>query len=395
MWSLSKIESETLMMNNRGQSLVQTLISVGLVAILATVLAQVMVDQNRQLRAIESKQEVIELRNLLTMTLMNSAGCCPIGNSAIADYTIQEGSAADIIVSSIFSFCANAVNPTPPKLFQTGNDADFQYFRVRGVSLINVIRPDPVGAPSQYKASLKVSIENKDSHARALPDLLFPVSFATSKIATEPILSQKRQVSSCSTVDSTGVSSLGSTGVPLGMEVYKNAGTYSFKVPDGVTRLKVELWGGGGGGEIVNSPGYNSSEKSGGAGGYSADIFDVTPGAQYSVVVGKGGWQTFGSLKSKDNGGNTSFGNLLVAEGGKSGKGSADGGAGSGRLGINGNSGSTVKTEWSSSSDGYYCVYVEGGTSPNSFRAWGSGGGVCNSTVEAQTGQDGRAIITW
>ena len=39
----------------------------------------------------------------------------------------------------------------------------------------------------------------------------------------------------------------------LGVSTYPVAGTYTYKVPRGVTRLKIQVWGGGGGSGWVNS----------------------------------------------------------------------------------------------------------------------------------------------
>ncbi len=379
-----------MILNRKGQSLVQVLVSIGLVALLAGVMAQVMVDQHRQIRAIETKQEAIDFRNLLTMTLMNSSGCCPIGNSSVADFNIQEGSSTDISVGAVFSFCPNGSNPNPPKLFQSGNDNDYKYFRVKSVSLININRPDPAGAPSQYMANLKVDVENKDANGRALPALLFPLNFATSQIPTEPPSSSLRKVTSCSTVNAAGALAANS-GLPIGMQVYSTPGNYVFKVPSGVTRIKVELWGGGAAGWDYDLTG---NSYGGGSGGYSADLFDVKPGSSYFVGVGSG--------DTYSDGEDSTFSNLLTAGGGEIGGKTAGfqhggGGLGKGRLGMNGFPGANSKFMTHTgagppvgSKSGYgVCQYTSG--APGAFGRWGAGGSACPPTA----GGNGRAVITW
>ncbi|MGE5682589.1 MAG: glycine-rich domain-containing protein [Bacillota bacterium] len=89
----------------------------------------------------------------------------------------------------------------------------------------------------------------------------------------------------------------------------------AFTVPEGITKLYVEVVGGGGGG------GYNYG-GGGGGGAYASGFIDVTPGAQISVIVGNGG---LGSRYGQyyydgDTGGQSKFGNFLIANGGEGGK---------------------------------------------------------------------------
>ena len=86
-----------------------------------------------------------------------------------------------------------------------------------------------------------------------------------------------------------------------------NNGT--FTVPAGVTRIMVEVWGGGGSGGIVVGSGGGGG---GGAGGYGKQLFNVTPGTSYPVVVGRGD-----NLSGPPYvGGSSSFGDLISASGG-------------------------------------------------------------------------------
>ncbi len=60
----------------------------------------------------------------------------------------------------------------------------------------------------------------------------------------------------------------------------------TFTVPEGVTSIKVKMWGAGGGG---GNPGGWSYGYPGGAGGYTEADLAVTPGQQLIVMVGGGG----------------------------------------------------------------------------------------------------------
>jgi uncharacterized repeat protein (TIGR01451 family) len=59
----------------------------------------------------------------------------------------------------------------------------------------------------------------------------------------------------------------------------------SFTVPQGVTTIKVQSWGAGGGG----SRGSTTIGAPGGSGAYVEGVVNVTPGSQYVIVVGEGG----------------------------------------------------------------------------------------------------------
>ncbi len=95
--------------------------------------------------------------------------------------------------------------------------------------------------------------------------------------------------------------------------------------PSDVSKIKVELWGAGGGGarsQYNNCGNSISCFSNGGSGGYNASVVDVTPGQSYNVTIGQGGNTTQSSNYQVvgQNGGNTVFGeNLVVAQGGSGG----------------------------------------------------------------------------
>jgi hypothetical protein len=177
--------------------------------------------------------------------------------------------------------------------------------------------------------------------------------------------------------------------------VFKSSGT--FTVPNGVTKIMVEGWGGGGGGggscldpngSVVGTGG------GGGGGGYGKDIFIVTPGTNYTVTVGPGGYG--GSLGgSGGKGGMTSFGYLISMDGGESGcqatwdnvrnhvldgnggNGGGNGSYGKASIGVSGGNGVT------GSGGG------TGGGGGMSGQAPGGGG------LPNQAGANGRLIVWW
>ena len=113
---------------------------------------------------------------------------------------------------------------------------------------------------------------------------------------------------------------------------YKEAGSYTFTVPDGVTEIGVYMVGGGGSGGAALSTNSNySCVAAGGAAGYGKNlVLSVTPGQQIDLVVGAGapGKYISGTRDQVDGdaGGTTSFNGVTVA-GGSGGKADASSGA--------------------------------------------------------------------
>jgi len=98
----------------------------------------------------------------------------------------------------------------------------------------------------------------------------------------------------------------------------------TFVIPVFVYRINVEVWGGGGG--------NGTTGGGGGGGGYASGLFDVAPGASYTVNIGAGGG-------ANANGGASSFvltatsATLISASGGFAG-GTGGGTGGVGSLGV-------------------------------------------------------------
>ena len=72
------------------------------------------------------------------------------------------------------------------------------------------------------------------------------------------------------------------------MVIFDSAGTYTWTVPDGVYKIKVEMWGAGGGGAYYDGSSFDKY-CGGGGGGYGLVVIDVTPGQVCAITVGAGG----------------------------------------------------------------------------------------------------------
>ena len=102
------------------------------------------------------------------------------------------------------------------------------------------------------------------------------------------------------------------------MQVFTASG--SFTIPAGITKIMVEVRGGGGGGAKGNSAAQFGQGGSGG--GYGKNVFTVVPGTVYTVTVGAGGiGSSGGSCSLGGVGGTSSFGALISATGGGGGGG--------------------------------------------------------------------------
>lgn len=139
------------------------------------------------------------------------------------------------------------------------------------------------------------------------------------------------------------------------MQVFSTAGTSSFTVPAGVTKIMVEVWGAGGGGAGTNS-GYAAG---GGGGAYGKQFITVTPGTAYSVVVGTGGAAGTAGVAG-GNGGLSSFGTgpLISSGGGAGGQPTGTGGAG-------GTSTAAFNISGENGRYGYNTSDAYGGAAPN------------------------------
>lgn len=138
---------------------------------------------------------------------------------------------------------------------------------------------------------------------------------------------------------------------------FDTPGVYDFVIPEKARTIDLTVIGGGAGGQEggLSYGNIANAFPAGGAGGGSGEMkhtqrVDVLPGTVYAVTVAKGGMPYGGA------GGDSSFGTLLSAGGGRGGmvganepkteNGTANGGTG-GLGGIGGNGGGAGKGNWS------------------------------------------------
>lgn len=184
-----------------------------------------------------------------------------------------------------------------------------------------------------------------------------------------------------------------STPKQSGMQVFTSNGT--FYVPDGVTRVKATVVGGGAGGGF---PSYANSSAGGGAGVSIKSISGLTPGAAIAVTVGSagsgagvngnsssfGGYCTASGGLANGNGGTATGGDINLV-GGSGGTASSYGGGG----GAGGASGSEGFADGTGGQGGAG-MFGSGGKGFSSASGYGNGGGAGNCS-----GSPGIVIVEW
>jgi len=185
--------------------------------------------------------------------------------------------------------------------------------------------------------------------------------------------------------------------VANGTQTFSTPGTYSFTVPEGVTRIFYRMWGagGGGGGSSANRPSVGGG--GGGAGAYVSGFLNVNPNSNIAVTVGAGGGGGLPNENSSSSavllggGGGSSYitGTPFIAGGGGGGASvSTDGVArgGSGGSNSNGSNGLIDITSYppkqgspndlsGTTSQNYISSFISGTSGTYSNGDYGAGGG--------------------
>lgn len=160
------------------------------------------------------------------------------------------------------------------------------------------------------------------------------------------------------------------------------AGTHSWTAPCGVSKVTVELWGGGGAGGGVNSGNTRPNAGGGGAGGGYVKRVDypVIPGNTYSIQVGSGGT---GATDANGTAGQSSFfiSNATISATG------GNGGTRSQTANVSGAGGSAKVTGNVGFTTGFSFYGGAGGTGVSGS----SGGGGGGSAGSSSNGNNGSA----
>lgn len=185
--------------------------------------------------------------------------------------------------------------------------------------------------------------------------------------------------------------SAGFVGRKIGEQWITTSGTYT--PTPGTKRINVMIigGGGGGGGGQANSAGYVSAGSGGGAGGASRKTIDVTSSFSVSVTIGSGGAAGIFSSSQPSDGGATSFGSYMTANGGGRGSNCGSVAFGVTQLVANGgggvSSGGDINTN--GGSGGPAIILGQGYTSGGGGNSAVAGGGQPIATNTSVNGIDG------
>jgi hypothetical protein len=184
--------------------------------------------------------------------------------------------------------------------------------------------------------------------------------------------------------------------------VFETAGSYSWTAPMNVTKVMIECWGGGGGGSFTSSVQANG----GGGGGYAKGIYKVVPNRSYQIIVGSEGIgqnSPYGNTNLAGDGGTSSFGAFISADGGFSGTSSNQGlgGDGHGQFNIKGGDGFNLKNGVADPFGASSGVQTRVGVSPNGgssgrfggIAPGGGGASTCCGAGEGFRGAPVRVVI--
>jgi hypothetical protein len=199
----------------------------------------------------------------------------------------------------------------------------------------------------------------------------------------------------------------------VSVQAFTSSGTWT--KPAGVTRVQVEVRGGGGGGGGASNAASIKGAGGGGQGGRAVELIDVTGTASETVTIGVAGTAGAATGATGGTGGTTSLGSLISATGGVGGEGAVDqetrgggaGGAGSGGdLNFTGQAGGTGGGDGSilgnlggtGGGEGGGIGGKRGDVAGTAGTLGGGGGGAtCSSGGTAKAGGAGGAgyVIVW
>ena len=186
-------------------------------------------------------------------------------------------------------------------------------------------------------------------------------------------------------VSSFSPSSTASTGARYNSQTFtSNAG---WTAPSGVYFAKITCVGAGGGGQAgkTGTLSTDSGGKGGGAGATVVRLIPIVPGITYSIIIGQAGTGGVPSLGFGTDGGNTTFGSLVTAYGGKA---NGNGGLGT-TLGYGGGSELLVVANTYARlfyGDGGVAAGGNGGTGGDAFTSTSATNGIQMETFLGGTG---------
>lgn len=372
-----------------GFTLVEVMIALGILSIIGLGVTQLILAQFKMVRTIAQRQEIVSFTNLIVQQFSKPTVCGwqMLGRKIVANPIPTQ--AAPSSTKLVFTELRQGENATSAILAKVGENLPGSSLGllVNSISFSEIYASSvPAGGnANDYVGMLEIGFTSNEQANRPVR---FPITFQT--LASDPM------------ADKTIVKCAG-TSSSAGPNLRYFTSNDNFVVPDGVTKIAVEVWGagGGGGGSANNNAGIGGG---GGGGGYAYRVCDVFPGQTIPVVVGVGG--AGGTpFTNGTSGTNSNFGGCVGATGGGAGNfgvtwnGGAGGSGWYGALNLNGTKGGSSI----SVSGGLFAG--TGGSSPNGGGGggWesagavpgGGGGGGEQDSYVGGAGGNGLVKLTW
>ena len=280
---------------NQGFSLIQTMLAAGLLGGLSLGSMKLFNNQTKGMNHLKYSIDAQELKNYASKILAEREVCEGTFGSGAFDLNSPPAS-----ITQIESNSGEVV-------LITGTNSRFSTLSIDSFDIQNVQHLGD--RTSLFEIAIKHSSVKSDSTSYG----------AKSKTIIIPIIA---------TVQSAGIKVIQTCGegiadVPFSrLAVFDDpvSTTSEFIVPNGVSKIRVQIWGAGGGGGGAYFNGTNNNKTAGGGGGggsYIEVVLDVAPGDTFPIEIGEGGAGGY----PNSNGGKgeaSSFGNYF-ADGGDQG----------------------------------------------------------------------------
>lgn len=300
-----------------GFGIIETLVCLGIMGVVAAGMASLFLAQQKQIRALLQKQEIVDLRTVVVRQLGITNNCTwQLKDKLISiapPPTMTNPSSSVIRFSGNTLYWGTSIASVPIAVEGQFIPNSNNRVRIQEISYKNIYPTAP--GSSEYNGTIEINFDPQSTALNMKP-LQIPLT-----VVTIPVNPSTVKIASC------GISGPAATGITAQVFNFPG-GTFRASV-SGIHKVTI-VGGGGGGGGGLNQPTACFGAGGGGAGGTVLYYANLTANTDYPVVVGSGGLGAIAGTSANGGlGGNSSM-NGVVANGGGAGLGSwwAGGGAG-------------------------------------------------------------------
>lgn len=177
--------------NNKGESLIQVMVSVAIMSIIAAAFASMFESQQKQIKFLESKQDVVDIKNILTRILNTDPGYCPLAVTALGDITFSTTNLSNpIAFNKIYDSPTNAYLDKSTKL-ASSNLLEIDKMEILDLKSVNA---------SKYTAKIEITLK----HIRNGMITLKPITFSSLDIDTASVSATVKRITGCTSIGGNG-----------------------------------------------------------------------------------------------------------------------------------------------------------------------------------------------